>query len=727
MALIGTNTCTGNHGSQYTLYLYAWENSTNIANNTSNVTIQVDRSRSSSSYINYGYNNPTILQVDNVDVASATPVSAHNQYATQTLITWTGDIYHNADGTKSIFIASSFSSSSANLSGGYVSGNLTLSNIPRVTSCPSASGYIGESTTINLSPASGNFWHRLYYWNNTYWQEIGTGTYSITWNIPRELASGVDNNGQRNVGLLLYTYYGDTWLGESQNTAYLNSGMNVRTPCPHLTGNIGDTITISLTPYSSTYKHKLVYVHNNQEYIIKDIGYINGSTWTIPSTFKTFNTTGTTVVLPLRLYTYTANGTLLNANPLTNNGTFTMKASEIKPSIDDITSVIDTNEDTIALTGSSSKIVAFCSNVQATTDITLKDNATLQELRVYYEYEEDSTTKYKLLATSTTNVIDYLHPTTDLYNIDLSSVVAFEITDSRGQVSTKISYDVDTDFIPYTPIMVLTEEIARPSTYSNKMTLNVSVEFWNGYFSQQNQNELTIQWRVKENSGSFSNWQTFTDYEEVQTSIEENRMLYSTGEWESESLTPTPVEIENPLSQSGEWNFLSRYHFELKISDSVNHTEYTHEIYSAVPIYDAWQTEDGSKFFNVNGNFLIENQQVLPIELANDGAVKRTGRIINNKPEYVRIITTGSLPNNTTKYQITNLDLSRITITNLTGVARQTMGTVGLGTTIPLPYASPTSSYCVSLALLPDGRIEIATGSDRRDFAGYVYISYIER
>lgn len=618
MALIGTNTCTGNHGSQYTLYLYAWENSTNVANNTSNVTIQVDRTRSSSSYINYGYNNPTILQVDNVNVASATPVSAHNQYATQTLITWTGDISHNADGTKSIFIASSFSSSSSNLSGGYVSGTLTLSTIPRKTECPSISGYIGESVTMNLSPASGSFWHRLYYWNNTYWQEIGTGTNSINWNIPTDLASGVDNDGNRNVGLLLYTYSGDTWLGESQNTAYLHSGMNVRTACPSITAYIGDTITITLNPYSSTYKHKLVYVYNNTEYIIKDIGYINGTTWTIPDTFKTYNTSGTTVSLPLRLYTYTGNGTILNNSPLTNTGTFYMKANEIKPVINSITSLVDTNQTTIAVTGSSSKIVAFCSEVEATSNITYKNNATLQELRVYYEYEENNETKYKLLATNNTNVIDYYHPNIDMFDIDLSSKVAFELTDSRGQISDKLSYDVDTDFIPYTPIMVLTEEIERPSTYSTKMTLNVAVEWWNGYFSQENQNDLTIQWRVRENSGSFSAWQTFTDYEQVQTSLEEHRMLYSTGEWEDDTLTPMPVEIDNPLSLSGEWNFLSRYHFELKIFDSVKGVSYIHEMYSAVPIYDAWQTSDDSKFFNVNGNLLINNQYPMKLLWENE-------------------------------------------------------------------------------------------------------------
>lgn len=619
MALIGTSACTGNHGSQYTLYLYAWENSTNVANNTSNVTIQVDRTRSSSNYTNHGYNNPTILQVDNVDVASATPVSAHNTQATQTLITWTGDISHNADGTKTIFIASSFSSSSSNLSGGYVSGNLTLSTIPRKTNCPSISGYIGESTTMNLSPASGSFWHRLYYWNNTYWQEIGTGTNSITWNIPRELANGVNNDGNRNVGLLLYTYSGDTWLGESQNTAYLHSGMNVRTACPSLSGNIGDTITINLNPYSSTYTHKLVYVYNNQEYIIKDRGYINGTSWTIPDTFKDYNTSGTTVSLPLRLYTYTANGSALNNSPLTNTGTFTMKASEIKPTINEITSVVDTNETTIALTGSSSKIVAFVSQVLATVDYTFKNNATLKNLIAYYEYVDGTETKYKELKNVTSgNTIDYYHPTSDMTNVELSSKVAFRVIDSRNQSSDLLTYDVGEDFIPYTPIMVLTEEIARPSTYSNKMTLNIAVEFWNGYFSQENQNELTIQWRVRENNGTVSAWQTFTDYEQEQTSLEEHRMLYSTGEWETiidedtqeehTVLTPTPVEIVNPLSQDGNWNFLSRYHFELKVSDSVNEKSFTHSMLSAIPVYDGWQTEDGSNFFNVNGHYLQNNE-----------------------------------------------------------------------------------------------------------------------
>lgn len=142
------NTCNGNHGSHYTQILTVNIGSQEIGNNRTWIEVIYSRSRESSSYYNYGYDNPSRIYIDGGEVAYNNPQSSHNVNETQTLCTWSGWIYHNNNGTKGITVSADFSSSSSNLSGGSVSGWVDLPTINRYPVLNSGTNFNDEGNPV---------------------------------------------------------------------------------------------------------------------------------------------------------------------------------------------------------------------------------------------------------------------------------------------------------------------------------------------------------------------------------------------------------------------------------------------------------------------------------------------------------------------------------------------------------------------------------------------------
>lgn len=600
------------------LSISAYETEVSVTNNTSYVHLTITATTSSSTYNNSGnaYVNATLTGQNNTISIPKTYFTIGKGKTVTVYDANVGPFAHNADGTLNAvsISASSYITSSTQPT---ASATCSMSTIPRTTSCPSVSAPIGTTKTITISPASSSFTHEIYYKLNNVWQIIGAygaGVTSINWSIPRSLAQYADASGNLSLPLQLNTYSGSTLIGTSGNTLSLTSNSTIATPCPSLSGNVGDSVYIGITPASSAYTHKLVYTYNGTEYTIAQ-GNINGTYWTVPASIANYMPTSTTINLPLKLYTYLPNGNTLG---MTTGGYayISLNPATLKPSITALGTLTDTNETTVTLSGSSSKVIAFYSRPSTTITYSLSQGASLANVKIYYKYTDttDNTVKYKLVGTSTTDTVVFEPPTMDMANTALGSVFEAVVTDSRGQVSDMYEFDIGENFIPYTPINVVRIDVDRLSTLSDKMVLGVALEYWKGAFNSSTPTVLNapvIQYRVKENSGNFSNWVTFTDYVEVNTTG--NRYLASTGTVSGSAIDYDVVEIDNPLSQDGAWNYLSRYTFEFEIHDSLDTRSNPQKIiYSAYPIYDAWQTEDGSRYFNINGNLLINNEPVKP-------------------------------------------------------------------------------------------------------------------
>lgn len=191
------------------------QNSQNVSNNCSNVTVYVRFWRDNQGYTTYG--SGTCYCKINGTTYSATVSSSQKITSSGiNLFSKTLDIYHNNDGTKTL-TCSAWISMDTPLSSNEQSYSQTLSTIPRASkpTLSSSSVTMGNSVTISTNRASSSFTHSLYYQiGSGGWVTIGTGIgTSKSWTVPLSLANSTPNSTSLSVKLWLETYNGSTYIG----------------------------------------------------------------------------------------------------------------------------------------------------------------------------------------------------------------------------------------------------------------------------------------------------------------------------------------------------------------------------------------------------------------------------------------------------------------------------------------------------------------------------------
>lgn len=149
-----------------------------------------------------------------------------NEVITESPVT---PIEHEDDGTKIITLTASGSISPIGLNFS-ISEDVVLDTIPRATTLLDQSGTIGHNITINWTPASDKFTHKLTYSFGSIKDEVlGTDLKkSFPWSIPTKLYK--EFTGQSAKGTLkLTTYSGSTQIGSTQEvglTIYANQSFS---------------------------------------------------------------------------------------------------------------------------------------------------------------------------------------------------------------------------------------------------------------------------------------------------------------------------------------------------------------------------------------------------------------------------------------------------------------------------------------------------------------------
>ena len=218
--------------SGYRLGIEWTESNVNIANNTSDVTISIFLQSTGSSYnINSSAQKTVQLRVnDTVYSYSARGLANLSGGQKKTLYSKKGTVTHNADGTKSITVAASFTLN-ATLSGTYwgtiycpASGThtVTLSRVPRPsTASISGTCNVGSTVTINTNRAASDYTHTLQYSVN------GGGTFttiasnvgaSTSWTLPVALANAIPNATTGTAILRTKTYLSGSLIGTKDTT-----------------------------------------------------------------------------------------------------------------------------------------------------------------------------------------------------------------------------------------------------------------------------------------------------------------------------------------------------------------------------------------------------------------------------------------------------------------------------------------------------------------------------
>lgn len=293
-------------------------NSQNIATNKTNLTVIAYLvSTASNGVINSSASKTINLTINGTTYShSAAGLAKISGNQKKQLFKKTVDVAHNANGTKSCSISCSFGIQ-VTLGGTYygtvsTSGTAALNTIPRASSVASISGStIGSSVTVNITPASSSFTHKVYYkapntTSNVLKATLAAGTNSTSFTPPLSDCSNIPNATSGTATITLETYSGSTKLGTVTKTFTLNVPSTVKPSISAL------TVAEAVAGLASKFG---VYVQSKSKAAVSIT-----AAGSYSSTIKSYTTTltnGSTVL--------TYNGASFTSGLLSLSGTYTVK------------------------------------------------------------------------------------------------------------------------------------------------------------------------------------------------------------------------------------------------------------------------------------------------------------------------------------------------------------------------------------------------------------------
>lgn len=198
-----------------------WSATQSVANNTSKITcvMYLVQATNFSLYISGRSDNTTTIAGTSYTWSSPAINNGGGKTTKMATVT-SGNISHNADGTKSVTISAEFNVR-ATISGTYyskitASATITLDTIPRATQpvLSASSANMGSKVTISLPRASDSFTHDLAYaFAGSGYTNIATGVgTSYTWKVP-DKASSIPNSLSGTMTVRCITKNGGTVIG----------------------------------------------------------------------------------------------------------------------------------------------------------------------------------------------------------------------------------------------------------------------------------------------------------------------------------------------------------------------------------------------------------------------------------------------------------------------------------------------------------------------------------
>ena len=190
------------------------QNWQDTANNYSNVTVKVFVYRTNTGYTTYG-KGTLYCGIDGTSYSQGITSSQKITNSGIYLFERTVNIYHNGDGTKSIWVSAYISHERVTSSDqGFT---VTLDTIPRRSTITGISGdWFGDPMTVTIDRKSSSFNTDVYVrangdWRNVVWHSSDT---SIGFTLPADLANNVTTSTECTGQVKIVTNNGDTYIGE---------------------------------------------------------------------------------------------------------------------------------------------------------------------------------------------------------------------------------------------------------------------------------------------------------------------------------------------------------------------------------------------------------------------------------------------------------------------------------------------------------------------------------
>ena len=210
--------------------------------------------------------------------------------------------------------------------------------------------------------------------------------------------------------------------------------------------------------------------------------------------------------------------------------------------------VVDNNSATIALTGDSSKIVRYFSNIAYTVNATALKGASIK--------------KYSIVAGSKTGTA----ASGTLSAVDTGTFV-FSVTDSRGNTTSKTVSKTLVEYVKLTCAL----SVSNPTGEGNAV-VTIAGNYFNGSFGKSS-NALTVQYRQKTGSGDYGDWIAVTP-----------------------TITGTTYKASIPLTGL---DYMTSYSFQAKANDVLMSLSAPEKTVRSTPVFD-WGANDFK--FNVPMN-----------------------------------------------------------------------------------------------------------------------------
>lgn len=228
-----------------------------VANNTTQLTVNVNISWTYGSYDHYGSSKYVTINGKTYYFSSVKINPNRTTSGSQTLYSATVTIPHNADGTKTVSIYASVTTAT---SSGTVtaSRSVTLATIPRATtpSLSASSVALGSAVTISTPRASSAFTHSLHYRiGSGAWVAIATnvGT-SYSWTVPKSIANSFPSATSGSLTIRCITYSGKTQIGDAKTVTLTITIPNTAEFKPTVgTVSISEAVQAVTTAFDSRY------------------------------------------------------------------------------------------------------------------------------------------------------------------------------------------------------------------------------------------------------------------------------------------------------------------------------------------------------------------------------------------------------------------------------------------------------------------------------------------
>lgn len=247
---------------------------------------------------------------------------------------------------------------------------------------------------------------------------------------------------------------------------------------------IGDSTTINISRASNTFTHTIKYVYGNLSGTIANRTTETSIGWTAPKNdFYGQIPNGTTGYGSITCETYS--GDTLIGTAIANFNAYA-KEEEAKPSVS--ATIVDTNTDTINLTGDSNKLIKYLSKPKVTLTATPKLSASIKSKLILWG---DGS-----IASDTTTFTDGV----------TSNNVTVTATDSRGY-TTAVNYDLSSKWVEYIKLAFSKITLSRTESTLSTANIKVSGNYFNGSFGKVS-NSFTLKYRYKANEAGSS----FTSY-----------------------------------------------------------------------------------------------------------------------------------------------------------------------------------------------------------------------